>query len=125
LQLKGKVMNLKNSLATEVRKGGPYKGIRSMKRETRMAYGVTATVLAAVLGVPATNAVAAPLAPQTVTATNGTSDTLGVTGTFQGRTFSGTASNLSGAVVNGKTVLKGTISGAGLGATSFTADVRV
>jgi hypothetical protein len=95
-----------------------------MKRETRMAYGVTATVLAVVLGVPATSAVAAPSAPQTVTATTGTSDTLEVTGTFQGRTFSGTTTNLSAAVVNGKTVLKGTISGAGLKATSFTADVK-
>jgi hypothetical protein len=95
-----------------------------MKPVTRVASGVSVAVLMAALGVPATNAVAAPLAPQTVTATRGTGDTLEVTGTFQGRTFSGTASNLSAAVVNGKTVLKGTIAGAGLQATSFTGDVK-
>ncbi len=92
-----------------------------MKRETLRACGVTATVLAVALGTSTTNAAAAPSAPQTLT--TGTSDTLEVTGTFRGRTLSGTASNLSAAVVNGKTVLKGTISGAGLNATSFTADV--
>jgi hypothetical protein len=99
--------------------------LRSMKMKpvTRVASGVSVVLLMAALGVPATNAVAAPSAPQTVTATSGTGDTLEVTGTFQGRTLSGTATNLSAAVVNGKTVLKGTISGAGLKATSFTGDV--
>ena len=95
-----------------------------IKPVTRVASGVSVAVLMAALGVPATNAVAAPSAPQTVTATSRTDDTLEVTGTFQGRTLSGTASNLSAAVVNGKTVLKGTISGAGLKATSFTGDVK-
>jgi hypothetical protein len=124
LKLKGKVMNRKNSLTTEVREGSPYKAGRSMKRETRMACGVTATVLMAALGGPATSAVAAPLAPQTVIVTSGTGNTMAVTGTFKGRIFNGTASNLSAAAVNGKAVLKGTISGAGLNATSFTADVK-
>jgi hypothetical protein len=94
-----------------------------MEHVTRRASGVAATVMVAVLGVSTTNAVAAPSAPQTVTATSGTSNTLEVTGTFRGRTFSGTASNLSAALVNGKTVLKGTISGAELDPTSFTGDV--
>jgi hypothetical protein len=77
-------MDLKNSLTTEVRKGSPYQGGRSMKMKpvTRVASGVSVAVLMAALGVPATNAVAAPLAPQTVTATRGTGDTLEVTGTF-------------------------------------------
>jgi hypothetical protein len=119
-------MDIKHSLTTEVRKGSPYKGGRTMKMKlvTRVASGVSVAVVIAALGVPATNAVAAPLAPQTVTATSGTGNALEVTGTLQGRTFSGTASNLSAAVVNGKTVLKGTISGSGLNATSFTADVQ-
>jgi hypothetical protein len=76
-----------------------------------MACAVTTTVLMTVLGVSTTDAVAAPSATQTVIATSGTSNTLEVTGTLKGRTVSGTASNLSAAVVNGKTVLKGTISG--------------
>jgi hypothetical protein len=65
-----------------------------MKLEARMASGVAATVMAAVLGVSTTHAVAAPLAPQTVaiTATGETSNALELTGTFQGRTVSGTAS---------------------------------
>jgi hypothetical protein len=98
-----------------------------MKLETRMAPGVAATVMAAVLGVSSTTAVAAPSAPQTVaiTVTGETSNTLDVTGTFQGRTVSGTASSLSAAVVNGKAVLTGTISGAGLDQVPFTATADV
>jgi len=98
-----------------------------MKLEARMASGVAATVMAAVLGVSTTHAVAAPLAPQTVaiTATGETSNALELTGTFQGRTVSGTASSLSAAVVNGKAVLTGTISGAGLNQVPFTATADV
>jgi hypothetical protein len=99
-----------------------------MKLETRMV-GVAATVMAAVLGVSTTNAVAAPSAPQTVTinVSGETSNTLDVTGTFQGRTVSGTASSLSAAFVNGKAVLTGTLSGAGLNQVPFiaTADVTL
>jgi hypothetical protein len=98
-----------------------------MKLETRMASGVAATVMAAILAVSTTNAVAAPSAPQTVTiaVTGETSNTLDITGTFQGRTVSGTASSLSAAVVNGKAVLTGTISGAGLDQVPFTATADV
>ena len=119
-------MDLKNSLITEVRKGSPYKGGRTMKMTlvTRVASGVSVAVVMAALGLCATSAVAAPSAPQTVIATSGTGSTIEVTGTLNGRTVHGTASNLSTAVVNGKTVLKGTISGAGLNATSFTGDVN-
>jgi hypothetical protein len=83
--------------------------------------------MVAILGVSSTNAVAAPSAPQTVTITETgeTSNTLGVTGTFQGRTVSGTANSLSATVVNGKAVLKGTVSGAGLSAVPFTATADV
>jgi hypothetical protein len=118
-------MNLKNSLTTEVCKGSPDKARRSMQREARIASGVSATVLIAVLGMSTTNAVAAPLAPQTVIATSGTGSTIEVTGTLQGRTVSGTASSLSAAVVNGKAVLTGTISGAGLDQVPFTATADV
>ena len=59
-----------------------------MKRETRMACGVTTSVLVAVLGISTTNAVAAPSAPQTVIATSGAGNTLEVTGTLVGRTVS-------------------------------------
>jgi hypothetical protein len=98
-----------------------------MKLEARMASGAMATVMAAVLGVSTTNAVAAPSAPQTatITITGETTNTLDVTGTFQGHTVSGTASSLSAAVVNGKAVLTGTISGAGLDQVPFTATADV
>jgi hypothetical protein len=95
-----------------------------MKIQTRIAAGGTALALVSILGPPVIPAIAAPLAPQTDTATSVPNGTTKVTGTLNGRSFSGTASNLSAAVVGGKAVLKGTVTAASIGTTSFTADVK-
>jgi hypothetical protein len=91
-----------------------------MNLKTRIAAGATAGAMVTLLGVAATPANAAPSRTHSVTAT-----TTAVTGTLEGRAFTGQMSNLSASVVNGTTTLSGTVKGTGLPAagTTFTTAV--
>ena len=93
-----------------------------MNIKTRIAAGATAGAMVTLLGVAATPANAAPLRSDLVTAT---ATTAAVTGTLQGRAFTGQMSNLSASVVNGTATLSGSIKGTGLPAagTMFTTSV--
>jgi hypothetical protein len=88
-----------------------------MNLRTRIAAGATAGAMVSLLGVASTPANAAPSRPHLVTAT-----TAAVTGTLEGRAFTGQMSNLSASVVNGTATLSGTVKGTGLPAagTTFT-----
>ena len=92
-----------------------------MNLRTRIAAGATAGAMVALLGVAATPANAAPSRTHLVTPTT----TAAVTGTLQGRAFTGRLSNLSASVVNGTATLSGSIKGTGLPAagTTFTTAV--
>ena len=91
-----------------------------MNLRTRIAAGATAGAMVSLLGVASTPANAAPSRPHLVTAT-----TAAVTGTLEGRAFTGRMSNLSASVVNGTATLSGSIKGTGLPAagTTFTTTV--
>ena len=91
-----------------------------MNLKTRIAAGTTAGAMVALLGVAVTPANAAPSRTHLVTAT-----TTAVTGTLEGRAFTGQMSNLSASVVNGTPTLSGTVKGTGLPAagTRFTTAV--
>jgi len=91
-----------------------------MNLRTRIAAGATAGAMVSLLGVASTPANAALSRPHLVTAT-----TAAVTGTLEGRAFTGRMSNLSASVVNGTATLSGTIKGTGLPAagTTFTTTV--
>jgi len=91
-----------------------------MNLRTRIAAGATAGAMVSLLGVASTPANAALSRPHLVTAT-----TAAVTGTLEGRAFTGRMSNLSASVVNGTATLSGSIKGTGLPAagTTFTTTV--
>ena len=86
-----------------------------MNLKTRIAAGTTAGAMVALLGVATTPANAAPSRTHLVTAT-----TAAVTGTLEGRAFTGQMSNLSASVVNGTPTLSGSIKGTGLPASGTT-----
>ena len=91
-----------------------------MNLRTRIAAGATAGAMVSLLGVASTPANAALSRPHLVTAT-----TAAVTGTLEGRAFTGRMSNLAASVVNGTATLSGSIKGTGLPAagTTFTTTV--
>jgi hypothetical protein len=91
-----------------------------MNLSTRIAAGATAATMVGLFGVAATPANAAPSRVDLVGAT-----TTAVTGTLEGRAFTGQMSNLSASVVNGTAILSGSIKGTGLPAagTTFTTAV--
>src|SRR6187397_1494633 len=91
-----------------------------MNLSTRIAAGATAAAMVSLFGIAATPANAAPFRADLVTA-----PTAAVTGTLEGRAFTGQMSNLTASVVNGTATLSGSIKGTGLPAagTTFTTAV--
>jgi len=87
-----------------------------MNFRTRGTAVATAAAMASVFGLMGTPANAAPSASQAQAV---------VTGTLDGRAFTGQVSNLSASVVNGTAVLSGSITGTGLPAagTTFTTSI--
>ena len=96
-----------------------------MNLKSRIAAGATAGAMVSLLGVAATPANAAPSRTHSVTATSAAT-TAAVTGTLEGRAFTGQMSNLSASVVNGTATLSGSLKGTGLPAagTTFTTKIN-
>ena len=92
---------------------------KTMNFKTRIAAGATAGAMVSLLGLATTPANAAPSRTHLVTAT------AAVTGTLEGRAFTGRMSNLSASVVNGTATLSGSLKGTGLPAagTMFTTEI--
>ena len=103
----------------------PTKGM-TMNLRTRSAAGVTAAAMASIFGLTGTPANAAPSVPSTGAAVQQVATTLAVTGTLQGRAFTGQMSNLAASVAAGTATLSGSIKGTGLPAagTMFTTEIE-
>jgi hypothetical protein len=97
----------------------PRKG-KIVNLKTRIVAGAAAGAMVSVLGLTSAPANAATSVTASKTATTAT-----VTGTLEGRAFSGQMSHLSASVVAGTPMLSGTITGPGLPAagTSFTTPI--